>query len=155
MRQAEDPLFQELLSRARSAILTEDNLALLNSKTTSSLLIPYLQNATTIVKLNVICHHVNRIQIEHFARTRSQRVYIFPALHYRVKFTTPSRLYTEDLLQQTDQSTTIPFPGLFIYTPGIPIILLTNICTALGQVNSARGIASGIVIDPAGMFIYC
>jgi hypothetical protein len=33
----------------------------------------------------------------------------------------------------------------------MPAILLTNICTALGQVNGARGIASGIVVDPTGM----
>ena len=32
----------------------------------------------------------------------------------------------------------------------MPTILLTNICTALGQVNGARGIASGIVVDPTG-----
>jgi hypothetical protein len=33
----------------------------------------------------------------------------------------------------------------------MPAILLTNTCTALGQVNGARGIASGIVVDPTGM----
>jgi hypothetical protein len=49
-----------------------------------------------------------------------------------------------------DQGTSIPFPGLFLYTAGMPAILLTNICTALGQVNGARGIASGIVVDPTG-----
>jgi hypothetical protein len=151
MRQAEDPAFRDLLSRARAAILTEDDLALLNSKTTTSLLAPELENATTVVKLNVLRHHVNRLQMEHFARTRSQRIYIFPALHNRVRTTGPSRLLAEDLLQQTDQGTRIPFPGLFLYTPQMPAILLTNICTALGQVNGARGIASGIVVDPTGM----
>ncbi|PVH70432.1 hypothetical protein DL98DRAFT_597821 [Cadophora sp. DSE1049] len=34
----------------------------------------------------------------------------------------------------------------------MPAILLTNICTALGQVNSARGIASGIVVNPTAEF---
>jgi hypothetical protein len=151
MRQAEDPLFRELLGRARTATLTEDDLALLNSKVIPALLTPQLQNATTVVKLNAIRHHVNRIQMEHFARSRSQRVYIFPALHHRVKSPTTSRLCAEDLLQQADQGTRIPFPGLFLYTPGMPIILLTNICTTLGQVNGARGIASGVAVDPNGM----
>jgi hypothetical protein len=100
------------------------------------------------------CHHVNRLQIEHFARTRSQRIYVFPALHDRVRTTGPSHLYAEDLLQQSHQGTRIPFPGLFLYTPQMPAILLTNICTALGQVNGARGIASGIVVDPTGTSLY-
>ena len=154
MRQAEDPAFRDLLGRARAATLTEDDLALLNSKTATSLLSPDLENATTVVKFNVLRHHVNRLQMEHFARTRSQRIYVFPALHSRVRTTGPSRLYAEHLLQQTDQGTRIPFPGLFLYTPEMPAILLTNICTALGQVNGARGIASGIVVDPTGMSLY-
>jgi len=151
MRQADAPAFRDLLGRARAATLTEDDLALLNSKTTTSLLAPDLENATTVVKLNVLRHHINRLQMEHFARTRSQRIYVFPALHRRIRTTGPSRLYAEDLLQQTDQGTRVPFPGLFLYTREMPAILLTNICTALGQVNGARGIASGIVVDPTGM----
>jgi hypothetical protein len=151
IRQAEDPAFRDLLGRARAATLTEDDLALLNSKTITSLLSPDLENATTVVKLNVLRHHVNRLQMEHFARARSQRIYVFPATHSRVRTMGPSHLCAEDLLQQSDQGTKIPFPGLFLYTPHMPAILLTNICTALGQVNGARGIASGIVVDPTGM----
>jgi hypothetical protein len=98
MRQAEDPAFRDLLGRARAATLTEDDLALLNSKTTTSLLAPDLEHATTVVKLNVLRHHVNRLQMEHFARTRSQRIYVFLALYNRVKTTGPSCLYAEDLL---------------------------------------------------------
>jgi hypothetical protein len=54
MRQAEDPAFRDLLGRARAATVTEDDLALLNSKTTTSLLVPDLENATIVVKLNVL-----------------------------------------------------------------------------------------------------
>jgi hypothetical protein len=154
MRQAEDPAFRDLLGRTRAGTLTEDDLALLNSKTTTSLLALDLENATTVVKLNVLRRHVNRLQMEHFALTRSQRIYVFPALHSRVRTTGPSRLRAEDLLQQTDQGTRIPFPGLFLYTPQMPAILLTNIYTALGQVNGASGIASGIVVDPTGRSLY-
>ena len=93
--------------------------------------------------------------MEHFARIRSQKIYVFPALHDRVKSTGLSRLCAEDLLQQADQGTTVPFPGLFLYTPEMPTILLTNICTALGQVNGARGLAAGIVVDPTGMSFNC
>jgi hypothetical protein len=154
MRQAEDPVFRILLARARAAALTEDDLALLNGKTTTSHLMPELENAATVVKLNAVRHHINRIQMEHFARNLSQKTYVFPAAHNRVKSADCSRLRAEELLQQTDQGTKIPFPGLFLYTPEMPTILLTNICTALGQVNGARGIAVGIVVDPTGMSSY-
>jgi hypothetical protein len=79
---------------------------------------------------------------------------VFLALYDQVRTTGPSYLYTEDLLQQSDQGTRIPFPGLFLYTLQMPAILLTNIYTALGQVNGVHGIASGIVIDPTSTSLY-
>jgi hypothetical protein len=54
MRQAQDPLFYNLLRRARTATWTEDNLVLLNSKVAISLLSPELKDATTVVKLNAL-----------------------------------------------------------------------------------------------------
>lgn len=43
-----------------------------------------------------------------------------------------------------------PVPGLFLYTPNMPSVILTNICTRLGLFNGATGTAVGIVVDPAG-----
>ena len=154
MRQAEDPLFQDLLRRARASAFIEDDLELLNSKVITSLLTPELENATTIVKLNTLRHQINRTQIEHFAQARSQKIYIFPSLHNRTKSTSPSRLYAEDLLEQNDQGTRIPFPGLFLYTLDMPAILLSNICTPLGQVNGARSTTVGIVVNPTSKSLH-
>jgi hypothetical protein len=64
------------------------------------------------------------------------------------------RLHADDLFQQPDQGTKIPFPGLFLYTPNMPAVILTNICTPLGLVNRASGAAIGIVVDPSGGFIF-
>jgi len=61
----------------------------------------------------------------------------------------------DDLLQLPDQGAKVPFPGLFLYTLDMPTVILTNICTALGQVNGARGTAVGIVVDPTGRSPYC
>src|SRR5947209_12675090 len=119
MRQAQDPAFQNLLRRARAASLTEEDLNLLNTKVATSLITPELENATTIVKLNALRHHINRVKLDHFARSRSQRIYIFPAQHSRVASASSSNLRVEDLLQQTDDGTKVPFQGLFSYTPGV------------------------------------
>jgi hypothetical protein len=150
MRQAQDPRFRDLVRRARAGALTEEDRALLNSKVITSLFSPELEGATTVVKSNALRHRVNDVQMEHFARSRSQRIYIFPAQHRRV----PSHLRIEDLLQQKDQGTRNPFQGLFLYTPGMPAVILTNICTLLGHVNGARGIASGVVVDPTGTSLH-
>src|SRR5947207_13173546 len=105
MRQAQDPAFQNLLGRARAASLTEKDLDLLNTKVATSLLTPELENATTIVKLNALRHHINHVKLDHFTQSRSQRIFIFPAQHSRVASASSSNLRVEDLLQQTHEVT--------------------------------------------------
>src|SRR3954454_17022365 len=131
MRQSEDPNFRSLLSRARATSLTEEDLSLLNTKVARTLT-SELEDAVVVVKLNSLRHHINRIRMEHFARSRSQRIYIFPAEHSSVTSASSSPLRVEDLLQQTDQGTKIPFQGLFFYTTGMLAVILANICTILG-----------------------
>jgi hypothetical protein len=77
-------------------------------------------------------------------------------MHTRTKSTGPTnlRLRAEDLLQQQDQGTKIPFPGLFLYAPGMPAVILSNTCTVLGQVNGATGTVVGTVVDPTGESIF-
>lgn len=157
MRHAEeDTSFRDLLSRARTGALTEIDRSFLNSKTVTSLVSPQLADVTTVVKLNSLRHQVNRVRLEEFARNRCQNIYIFPALHKRTKSTGSMnlRLHADDLLQQPDQGTKIPFPGLFLYTRNMPAVILTNICTPLGLVNGASGVAIGIVVDATGGFIF-
>jgi hypothetical protein len=150
MRQAEDPLFRDLLTRARSAALTEDDLTLLNTKVITSLVDPRLQeDSTIVVRLNTLRHQVNRVQMEQFARSRGQKIFAHVLIHTRTKSTGPRnlRLYADDLLAVPEQGMKIPFPGLFLYTPSMPVTVLTNICTNLGLVNGATGTAIGIVSD--------
>lgn len=152
MRQSEDPSFRDLLSRARLATLTSRDVDQLNTKAIHSLVDPHLGCATTIVKLNSVRHQINRTQMEHFAITRSQTIWVFTASHTRTKATdlTNTRLQAEDLLRQPDQGTKIPCPGLFLYNRNKPAVILTNICTRIGQVNGAAGTAVGMVLDPTG-----
>ncbi|KAF4210355.1 hypothetical protein CNMCM5878_004518 [Aspergillus fumigatiaffinis] len=154
MRQSGDPSFRSLLHRARASTLTEDDLHLLNASVITSLVAPHLGATTTVVKLNALRHQINRIRMEHFARTHRQKIYAFPAYHSRTKSTGPVnlRLRVDDLLQQPDHGTRIPFPGMFLHTLDMPSVILTNICTRLGLVNGATGTAVGIVADPTAEF---
>ena len=66
--------------------------------------------------------------------------------------TTRCRLTIKELLQQPDEGTKCPFPGIFLCSLGMPAMLLANICTAMGLVNGTRGTIAGIIVDPTGMY---
>ncbi|KAJ5370019.1 uncharacterized protein N7496_006111 [Penicillium cataractarum] len=154
MRQAEDLPYRHILTRARTATLTHDDISVLNSKAITSLDDPRLHATTAVVKLNALRHIINRFQIERFARSRRQRIIIFPALHTRTRSTAPTdlTLHADDLLGLPEQGAKIPFPGLILYTHSMPTMLLTNICTPAGLVNGATGEAVGVVADPEANF---
>jgi hypothetical protein len=85
---------------------------------------------------------------------RHQTIYVFPSLHTRTRSSGPGnlRLRADDLLRLPDHGTTVPFPGLLLYTYSMPVMLLTNINTSAGLVNGATGTAAGVVLDPTGKF---
>ena len=154
MRQITDLPYRNLLARARSGTLTDDDIATLNSRVITSFSSFPLEDTTAITKLNALRHIINRIQIEHFARTRNQRIFIFPALHTRTNSSSATNLSlrADDLLGLPDHGTKVPFPGLLLYTLSMPTMILTNICTAAGLVNGATGRTTGIIVDPTGKF---
>ncbi|CEO59597.1 hypothetical protein PMG11_04269 [Penicillium brasilianum] len=154
MRQAEDLPYRNLLTRARNATLTYDDMLTLNSAAISSIADPHLQATTAIVKLNALRHVINRIQVERFARAKDQKIIIFPALHTRTRSSAPidPPLYADDLLGLPEQGAKVPTPGLFLYTLLMPTMVLTNICTPAGLVNGATGEAVGVVVDPEASF---
>jgi hypothetical protein len=59
-------------------------------------------------------------------------------------------LTIDELLETQDGEGDAKGPGLFLYTPGMPITILFNVCTHLGLVNGATGTAAGIVPHPNG-----
>jgi hypothetical protein len=60
MRQAEDLPYRNLLTRARNATLTYDDMLTLNSSAISSIADPHLQATTAIAKLNALRYVINR-----------------------------------------------------------------------------------------------
>ena len=148
MRQAEDLPFRDLLRRARNAELTVDDLDFLNSKVIPPVPNFPLHKMVSIAKSNALRQHLNHIAIIQFARLHNQLVYLFPAQHKRL----PSirNLSLEDIFSQQDEGVKIPSQGLFIYTAGMPCMVLANENSKLGLVNGCRGIATGVVIEPDG-----
>ena len=100
-----------------------------------------------VSRANQCHHHINRLQIRRFAEARAQDIYVFPTAHSRTKRVQGS-LKIDNLLGTQDGEGTAKGPGLFLYTRGMLVTILYNICTALGLVNGAKGIAAGIVLDP-------
>jgi hypothetical protein len=148
MRQAEDPPFRDLLTRARHAQLTEEDVNFLNSKVISPSDRFRFDTAVSIVKLNSLRHCLNHISMITFARHHNKHIYIFPAQHGRLP--PPQQLRLDDVFQQQDKGVNIPSQGLFLYTPGMPCMILANMCSTLGLVNGARGSAVEVILDPNG-----
>ena len=148
MRQAEDPPFRDLLTRARHAKLTEEDVNFLNSKVISPSDRFRFDTAVSIVRLNSLRHCLNHISMISFARHHKKHIYIFPAQHGRLP--PPQQLRLDDVFRQQDKGVNIPSQGLFLYTPGMPCMILANMCSTLGLVNGARGSAVEVVLDPNG-----
>ena len=150
MRQQQDVEFHQLLKRARNGSITQADVDLLNTRVISQL--ESQPDLTFIVRSNRLRHTLNRRQIEWFARSRGQKIFVFPARHTRRRKTKGSRdLYVDKLLEIQDR-TDIKGPGLLLYTQDMPAMALSNISTRLGLVNGARGRAVGVIPDPNGTF---
>lgn len=80
------------------------------------------------------------------AQKKSQDVYIFPALHTQSKIRDRNFVSGKKLFQVQDGGT-VTGPGLLYYTKGMPIAVLSTMCTSIGLVNETRYQAVGIVSD--------
>ncbi|KFZ24678.1 hypothetical protein V502_00843, partial [Pseudogymnoascus sp. VKM F-4520 (FW-2644)] len=148
MRQAEDPVFQDLLQRARSATLTEDDVATLNSCTTENRIangeIPLER---TIIRLNRICEEANLVRLRAFAESRGQKIYLFPARHDAPTGTNLDPLTLLRMIYHVGEEGYLKGPGFFAFTKGMPIMLQQNTNTYAGLVNGMRGTAEEVILD--------
>lgn len=143
MRQQGDPSFQSFLSRARKGAVTDADIALLNQRVIGVLPPPTGLSSVCINRRNDHGHSINRLQIVRFAEDRGQDIYVFPAKHAR----THGNMTIDAILRGEDGDGDAEGPGLFLYTPNMPVVILYNISTPLGLVNGATGITKGIVPD--------
>jgi hypothetical protein len=83
MRQQNDPAYHSLLKRTRDCTLAQTDVDLLNTRVITNLESRPDRLNTRVVRSNKLRHLINRQQIDAFARSRQQKVFIFPARHTR------------------------------------------------------------------------
>jgi hypothetical protein len=153
MRQREDVAYHQLLQRARAATITQADVDLLNTRVVTQLELRPDRINICIVRTNKLRHLINRLQIERFAQTRGQIIFIFPARHTRWKKPKRTHNLEVDALLEVQDSSNVKGAGLLLYTQNMPAAVLANISTRLGIVNGAQGTAVGVVPDPDGIFL--
>jgi hypothetical protein len=155
MRQAEDLEFQDLLRRARSATLTEDDVATLNSCTIENRLAKgETPPEWAIIRLNRVREETNLLHLQAFAQKRGQKIYLFPARHDAPTGTNLDHLTLLRMIYQVGEQGYLKGPGFFAFTKGMPIMLQQNTNTYAGLVNGMRGTAEEIILDTGVQGIY-
>lgn len=148
MRQAEDLRFQDLLQRARSATLTEDDVATLNSCTLAA----RVANGETppqrsVIRVNRLREEVNLSHLQTFAKTRGQKIYLFPAKHDAPAMSNVDPATLLKLMFQVGEVQHLKGPGFFAFTKGMPVMLLQSTNTSAGLVNGMTGSAEEVILD--------
>jgi hypothetical protein len=152
MRQQADQDYMKLVRRARDGTMTEQDAVALNSTVVYNLDQSDPLTCIAITRQNSRRQNINRKQLFRFAKERGQDIYIFPASHTRAETVSSGMIPLDKLLESQDGENDAKGPGLFLYTKDMPVMVLQNICTKWGLVNGAKGVATGVVVEPQGKF---
>jgi hypothetical protein len=98
----------------------------------------------SIVRLNSVRHTLNHLSMIAFARRNNQPIYVFPA---RLPSSEQVRF---DNISEHQHGVNIPFPDIFVYTPGMPATVLANVCSSCGLVNGSLGTVTSVIFEPRG-----
>jgi hypothetical protein len=148
MRQAEDPLFQAMLDRARSATLTEEDVTILNSQTVAARVARGEDPPDrAIIRVNQLREDVNLTQLEIFATKHAQKIYLFPARHDTPNLTSVDHALLVRMMFRVGEAGKLKGPGFLAFTKGMPIMLLQNTRTSSGLVNGMTGTAERAILD--------
>jgi hypothetical protein len=154
MRQKDDLEYQKLLHRATTCTLTEDDIQLLNTRSKSNLLSKNMRVPDLAIRpRNEERHDFNRLAVERFAAERNQKVWMFAASHSRPRGNTQTSYISVGSMLNHGDGGKFKGPGIFFFTPGMPVMLLENLMTPMKLVNGRIGTAIDIVIDPKGLVL--
>src|SRR5437667_3831336 len=153
MRQLHDTAYHALLQRARNATITQADVDLLNTRVVTDLESHPDRINTCIVRTNKLRHLINCLQIERFAPSQGQKIFIFPACHTHWRKPKGMHNVKIDKLFKVQEGSNVKGSGLLMYTQNMPTAVLSNISTLLRIVNGVQSRAIRVVPDPNSMYI--
>ncbi|PNH49352.1 hypothetical protein VD0003_g7784 [Verticillium dahliae] len=148
VRAAGDRELQRLLMRVRQGVQDQSDLDFLNSRCyRKNRPIPWESGVTVVTPLNRNRWNLNVEEALCFQKAREAQLRIFISEH-RWKDGEPTEEEAVMILNQGDDSS-IPVPGVFIFVPGMPIVVNQNTHMGLKLVNGASYAAVDVILDKA------
>ncbi|EEU38418.1 uncharacterized protein NECHADRAFT_19452, partial [Fusarium vanettenii 77-13-4] len=148
VRAAGDPELQTLLKRIRSGVQDRTDLDLLNSRCyREGRRIPWETGITVVTPLNRNRWNLNMEAALSFRIQQRSMMRIFISEH-KWKDGLPTEEEAIMMLNQGDNSA-VPVPGVFIFVPGMPVVVNHNTHQGLKLVNGASYTALNVILDKA------
>lgn len=149
VRAAGDPQLQRLLTRIRQGQQDESDMELLNSRCfQEGRAIPWSKGITVVTPLNSNRWSLNMDAVLAFQRHHQKPVRIFLPQH---RWGKPSTLpVTEEeatLMASVGDDSKICVPAMFMFVPGMPVVVTKNINPGLKLVNGAKYKALEVIPD--------
>ncbi|KAM4066756.1 PIF1-like helicase [Hirsutella rhossiliensis] len=148
MRAAGDLELQRLLRRIRQGVQDRSDLELLNSRCPrEGRRIPWETGITVVTPLNRNQWNLNMEASLTFQTQRRSTLRIFLSEH-KWKDGLPTEEEAIMMLNQGDDSA-IPVPAVFMFVPGMPVVVNRNTHQGLKLVNGASYTAAEVIVDKA------
>ncbi|KAJ0128465.1 Uncharacterized protein HZ326_28440 [Fusarium oxysporum f. sp. albedinis] len=148
VRAAQDPRLRRLLTRVRQGAQDQSDVKFLNSNCYhEGRRIPWKSGITVVTPLNRNRWNLNVEATLAFQRQRHAPLHIFVSEH-KWKDGEPTEEEAVMMLGQDDDSA-ISVPAVFMFVPGMPVVVNQNMHQGLKLVNGARYEAVGVVLDKA------
>ncbi|KAG7413173.1 ATP-dependent DNA helicase PIF1 [Fusarium oxysporum f. sp. raphani] len=148
VRAASDPQLQRLLTRVRRGVQNRSDMDLLNRTCyREKRRIVWAPGLTVVTPLNRNRWNLNIEASLCFRKNRQSLLRVFVSEH-RWKEGEPTEEEAVMMLGQGDDST-VPVPAIFMFVPGMPVVVNKNTHQGLKLVNGASYTALDIIVDKA------
>jgi hypothetical protein len=148
IRAAGDPQLQRLLARIRQGVQDHSDLEFLNSRCyKENRHIPWELGITVVTPLNRNRWNLNIEAVLSFQRQKQAMLRIFISEH-KWKDDQPTEEEALMIFNQGDDSS-IPVPAIFMFVPGMPVVVNQNTHQGLKLVNGASYTALDVILDKA------
>jgi hypothetical protein len=144
-----------MLERARSATLTEEDVAILNSQTVAARVARGEDPPDrAIIRINQLREDINLTQLEIFAKKNAQKIYLFPGQHDTPNLAGIDPALLVRMMFRVGEAGKLKGPGFLAFTKGMPVMLLQNTRTSSGLVNGMTATAERAILDTVVQRMY-